>query len=102
MDQYLSLIVGFSECCVLTCGICLYFHGTRRFNAETLSHGFQIYCRTDRVCICPECETLDHYDHDTVSVADEWVETKVRETRCFEANHSDLLSVSAVSEEQRL
>lgn len=37
MDQYLSLIVGFSECCVLTCGICLYFHGTRRFNAETLS-----------------------------------------------------------------
>ncbi|XP_036967675.1 E3 ubiquitin-protein ligase TRIM39 [Acanthopagrus latus] len=45
---------------------------------ETHHRGTLIYCRTDQVCICPECETLDHYDHDTVSVEDEWVKTKAQ------------------------
>lgn len=38
---------------------------------------FQIYCRTDGVCICPDCETEDHPDHDTVSIETEWMENKV-------------------------
>ncbi|XP_047445795.1 E3 ubiquitin-protein ligase TRIM39 [Mugil cephalus] len=38
--------------------------------------GIMIYCRTDQMCICPECETEDHPDHDTVSVETEWMETK--------------------------
>lgn len=37
-----------------------------------------IYCRTDRKCICPECETEDHADHDTVTIEDEWTETKAQ------------------------
>ncbi|XP_062301391.1 E3 ubiquitin-protein ligase TRIM39 [Scomber scombrus] len=40
--------------------------------------GIMIYCRTDRVCICPECETEDHPDHDTVTIEDEWLQTKVQ------------------------
>ncbi|XP_022616823.1 E3 ubiquitin-protein ligase TRIM39-like [Seriola dumerili] len=43
---------------------------------EIHHRGILIYCRTDRVCICPECETEDHQDHDTVTVEDEWTETK--------------------------
>ncbi|CAG5929405.1 unnamed protein product [Menidia menidia] len=38
--------------------------------------GLMIYCRTDQVCICPECETEEHYDHDTVTVETEWIKTK--------------------------
>ncbi|XP_054457943.1 zinc-binding protein A33 [Anoplopoma fimbria] len=37
---------------------------------------FKIYCKTDRVCICPECETKDHQGHDTVTLEAEWMETK--------------------------
>ncbi|XP_034424755.1 E3 ubiquitin-protein ligase TRIM68 isoform X2 [Hippoglossus hippoglossus] len=40
------------------------------------SRGIMVYCRTDRVCICPECEAEQHQDHDTVSVEDEWRETR--------------------------
>nr|XP_024656531.1 E3 ubiquitin-protein ligase TRIM39 [Maylandia zebra]XP_024656535.1 E3 ubiquitin-protein ligase TRIM39 [Maylandia zebra] len=35
-----------------------------------------IFCRSDQVCICPECEMEDHPDHDTVTVETEWMETK--------------------------
>ncbi|XP_028261832.1 E3 ubiquitin-protein ligase TRIM39 isoform X2 [Parambassis ranga] len=44
---------------------------------ETHNRGIMIYCRTDGVCICPDCETEDHPDHDTVSVETEWMENKV-------------------------
>lgn len=30
------------------------------------------------MCICPECEELDHPDHDTISIEAQWKETKVR------------------------
>ncbi|TDG99541.1 hypothetical protein EPR50_G00194760 [Perca flavescens] len=43
---------------------------------EIHHRGILIYCRTDRECICPECETLDHQDHDTVTLETEWMETK--------------------------
>ncbi|XP_035849685.1 zinc finger protein RFP isoform X3 [Sander lucioperca] len=43
---------------------------------EIHRRGIVIYCRTDRACICPECETLDHQDHDTVTLETEWMETK--------------------------
>ncbi|XP_068564202.1 E3 ubiquitin-protein ligase TRIM39 [Cebidichthys violaceus] len=43
---------------------------------EIHHRGLVIYCRTDRVCICPECETGDHHDHDTVTLEAEWMETK--------------------------
>uniref|UniRef100_A0AAQ4PZX9 Bloodthirsty-related gene family, member 1 n=1 Tax=Gasterosteus aculeatus aculeatus TaxID=481459 RepID=A0AAQ4PZX9_GASAC len=43
---------------------------------EIHHRGIMIYCRTDRLCVCPECETLDHEDHDTVPLKDEWMETK--------------------------
>ncbi|XP_032355311.1 nuclear factor 7, brain isoform X2 [Etheostoma spectabile] len=43
---------------------------------EIHHRGIVIYCRTDRACICPECETLDHQDHDTVTLETEWMETK--------------------------
>lgn len=29
------------------------------------------------MCICPDCETEDHYDHDTVTIKQEWLEKKV-------------------------
>lgn len=45
--------------------------------SKILSRWFQIYCRTDQMCICPDCETENHQDHDTVSVETEWMETKV-------------------------
>ncbi|XP_024143977.1 E3 ubiquitin-protein ligase TRIM39 [Oryzias melastigma] len=40
--------------------------------------GILMYCRTDQVCICPECEIEDHNDHDTVTVEAEWMETKAK------------------------
>ncbi|KAI3376162.1 hypothetical protein L3Q82_016687 [Scortum barcoo] len=43
---------------------------------ETHQRGLVMYCKTDGVCICPECETEDHYDHDTEAVEDVWMETK--------------------------
>ncbi|XP_074479548.1 E3 ubiquitin-protein ligase TRIM39 isoform X2 [Sebastes fasciatus] len=43
---------------------------------EIHHRGLVIYCRTDRECICPECETIDHQDHDTVTLEAEWMETK--------------------------
>uniref|UniRef100_UPI003AAF02B2 zinc-binding protein A33 isoform X2 n=1 Tax=Centroberyx gerrardi TaxID=166262 RepID=UPI003AAF02B2 len=64
--------------------------GRRRFtvsgaaNSQSLPlceihrRGILVYCRTDRVCICPECEALDHQDHDTVTVEAEWMENKAQ------------------------
>ncbi|KAK5848194.1 hypothetical protein PBY51_005829 [Eleginops maclovinus] len=45
---------------------------------ETHHRGTMIYCRTDRLCICPECETEQHQGHDTVTLEAEWMETKDR------------------------
>ncbi|XP_060887025.1 E3 ubiquitin-protein ligase TRIM21 [Labrus mixtus] len=45
---------------------------------EIHHRGIMIYCRTDGVCICPNCETEEHQDHDTVTVEDEWLETKAQ------------------------
>lgn len=44
-----------------------------------------MYCRTDRECICPECAAEDHSEHDTVTIEDEWMETKVEKGRQSEA-----------------
>ncbi|XP_029382397.1 E3 ubiquitin-protein ligase TRIM39 isoform X2 [Echeneis naucrates] len=43
---------------------------------EIHQRGMMIFCRTDRMCICPDCEAESHQDHDTVAVEDEWTETK--------------------------
>ncbi|XP_035531291.1 E3 ubiquitin-protein ligase TRIM7 [Morone saxatilis] len=45
---------------------------------EIHQRGIMIYCRTDGVCICPECENEDHYDHDTVTVETKWMEVKAQ------------------------
>uniref|UniRef100_UPI0037E881CC E3 ubiquitin-protein ligase TRIM39 isoform X2 n=1 Tax=Semicossyphus pulcher TaxID=241346 RepID=UPI0037E881CC len=45
---------------------------------EIHHRGIMIYCRTDRLCICPDCETEDHKDHDTVTVEDQWRDTKAQ------------------------
>lgn len=47
------------------------------WSCNTLSCWFQIYCRDDRVCICPNCEEEDHQGHNAVKVEDEWMENKV-------------------------
>ncbi|KAM7366531.1 hypothetical protein PAMP_015966 [Pampus punctatissimus] len=39
--------------------------------------GIMVYCKTDKVCICPECVTEDHPDHDTVTIEAKWMETKL-------------------------
>ncbi|KAM9827396.1 zinc finger protein RFP [Neosynchiropus ocellatus] len=44
--------------------------------------GLLIYCRDDRVCICPDCETESHQGHDTVTVEDEYSENKVKLRVC--------------------
>ncbi|TKS93017.1 E3 ubiquitin-protein ligase TRIM39 [Collichthys lucidus] len=40
----------------------------------------RIYCLTDRECICPECVTVDHQGHQTVTIEDAWIETKAQLT----------------------
>lgn len=40
--------------------------------------GMLRYCRTDRVCICPDCETDGHQGHDTVTIEAEWTENKAQ------------------------
>ncbi|KAM3590577.1 uncharacterized protein V6R79_012112 [Siganus canaliculatus] len=45
---------------------------------ERHRRGTLIYCKTDKLCICPECATADHQGHDTVSVEEQWVETKAQ------------------------
>ncbi|XP_077444161.1 E3 ubiquitin-protein ligase TRIM39 [Stigmatopora argus] len=40
--------------------------------------GIMIYCRTDGECICPNCETEAHFDHDTVSVEAAWAEKQAQ------------------------
>ncbi|XP_034412656.1 uncharacterized protein LOC117747493 isoform X2 [Cyclopterus lumpus] len=49
---------------------------TRLPVCEIHHRGIVIYCKTDQVCICPECETEYHQDHDTVTLEAEWTETK--------------------------
>ncbi|XP_023149443.2 E3 ubiquitin-protein ligase TRIM7 [Amphiprion ocellaris] len=44
---------------------------------EVHHRGIMLYCRTDQMCICPECEEEDHPDHDTVTAESEWMNTKV-------------------------
>ncbi|XP_008286993.1 tripartite motif-containing protein 7 [Stegastes partitus] len=44
---------------------------------EIHHRGIMIYCRTDQVCVCPECAEEDHPDHDTTTVETEWMKTKV-------------------------
>ncbi|KAK7910019.1 hypothetical protein WMY93_014703 [Mugilogobius chulae] len=36
-----------------------------------------LYCQTDQMCICPECEEQEHPDHDVVSIEAQWKETQV-------------------------
>ncbi|XP_008319122.2 E3 ubiquitin-protein ligase TRIM39 [Cynoglossus semilaevis] len=43
---------------------------------ELHNRGIMIYCRTDQLCICPECELQHHQDHDTVSVTEQWMENQ--------------------------
>lgn len=45
---------------------------------EIHHRGILVYCRTDKVCICPDCELEEHHDHDTVSIEDEWTENKAQ------------------------
>ncbi|XP_015247116.1 PREDICTED: tripartite motif-containing protein 7-like [Cyprinodon variegatus] len=63
-------------------------HSRRRFTlsgpassnvplCEIHNRGILLYCKSDQVCICPECEIEDHNDHDTVTIETEWVENKV-------------------------
>ncbi|XP_055012769.1 E3 ubiquitin-protein ligase TRIM7-like [Boleophthalmus pectinirostris] len=64
-------------------------HAPRRFTlsgAEEVhnlplcpAHGraIMLYCQTDQMCICPECEEEDHPDHDVISIETQWKETKV-------------------------
>lgn len=49
----------------------------RQASIQALFHQIQIYCKNDQVCICPDCESEDHYDHDTVTIKQEWMEKKV-------------------------
>ncbi|KAM8881899.1 zinc finger protein RFP [Synchiropus picturatus] len=44
--------------------------------------GLLIYCRDDRVCICPDCETESHQGHDTVTVEEEYNENKAKARVC--------------------
>ncbi|XP_068444473.1 E3 ubiquitin-protein ligase TRIM39 [Clinocottus analis] len=65
-----------------------HYKGRRRFTVsgaatgrrlpvcEVHHRGIAIYCKTDGVCICPECETERHQDHDTVTLEAKWMETK--------------------------
>ncbi|KAF7231675.1 E3 ubiquitin-protein ligase TRIM39-like [Nothobranchius furzeri] len=65
-------------------------NGRRRFTVSgaAISHNYPLcdvhqrgiimYCRSDQMCICPECEIEDHNDHDTVTVETEWMETKTQ------------------------
>ncbi|KAJ3585514.1 hypothetical protein NHX12_014233 [Muraenolepis orangiensis] len=45
---------------------------------QTHRRGLTVYCRSDGVCICPECLATEHQGHDTVSVETEWMENKAR------------------------
>ncbi|TMS02140.1 E3 ubiquitin-protein ligase TRIM39 [Larimichthys crocea] len=47
---------------------------------EIHHRGIMIYCLTDRECICPECVTVDHQGHNTVTIEDAWIETKAQLT----------------------
>ncbi|KAG7256363.1 hypothetical protein CRUP_034794 [Coryphaenoides rupestris] len=40
--------------------------------------GLTVYCRSDGVCVCPDCQEAEHQGHDTVSVETEWTDNKVR------------------------
>ncbi|XP_077356157.1 E3 ubiquitin-protein ligase TRIM39 [Festucalex cinctus] len=42
------------------------------------NRGILIFCRTDGECICPNCETEAHFDHDTVTVEAAWTEKQAQ------------------------
>uniref|UniRef100_A0A096MBK0 Tripartite motif-containing protein 7-like n=1 Tax=Poecilia formosa TaxID=48698 RepID=A0A096MBK0_POEFO len=58
---------------------------------EIHNRGILLYCKSDQVCICPECEIEDHNDHDTVTVEAEWMETKML-LRDSEQDIQDMIS----------
>ncbi|XP_033839966.1 nuclear factor 7, brain-like [Periophthalmus magnuspinnatus] len=43
----------------------------------THNSAIMLYCQTDQMCICPECEEQEHPDHDVISIETQWKETKV-------------------------
>ncbi|XP_054882214.1 LOW QUALITY PROTEIN: E3 ubiquitin-protein ligase TRIM39-like [Poeciliopsis prolifica] len=43
---------------------------------EIHNRGILLYCKSDQMCICPECAIEDHNDHDTITIEAEWMETK--------------------------
>ncbi|XP_014328147.1 E3 ubiquitin-protein ligase TRIM39-like [Xiphophorus maculatus] len=58
---------------------------------EVHNRGILLYCKSDQMCICPECEIEDHNDHDTVTVEAEWMETKML-LRDSEQDIQDMIS----------
>ncbi|XP_057709797.1 E3 ubiquitin-protein ligase TRIM39 [Corythoichthys intestinalis] len=40
--------------------------------------GIMIFCRTDGECICPNCVTETHFDHDTVTLEAAWIEKQAQ------------------------
>ncbi|KAM4714349.1 E3 ubiquitin-protein ligase TRIM39 [Anableps anableps] len=58
---------------------------------EIHNRGILLYCKSDQVCICPECEIEDHNDHDTVTVETEWITTKAL-LRDSEQDIQDMIS----------
>ncbi|XP_072315389.1 zinc finger protein RFP-like [Eucyclogobius newberryi] len=41
------------------------------------NRAIMLYCQTDQMCICPECEEQEHPDHDVISIEAQWKESKV-------------------------
>ncbi|XP_034020573.1 E3 ubiquitin-protein ligase TRIM39 isoform X2 [Thalassophryne amazonica] len=58
---------------------------------EVHHRGLTLYCKTDQVCICPQCEVLDHQDHDTVTVKEKWMEDEAQ-LRASEQEIQEMIS----------
>ncbi|XP_043953457.1 E3 ubiquitin-protein ligase TRIM39 [Gambusia affinis] len=58
---------------------------------EIHNRGISLYCKSDQMCICPECEIEDHNDHDTITVEAEWMKTKMM-LRDSEQDIEDMIS----------